>query len=151
MLSEIPSRIVELFQTRSAVLYLSEKQALYRSGAGLEELDIAHLKTFLTSANHEEGDEMDVCVCPVRLGPRTIGCLGVPGSIVSRQTLEAIAALIATAMDRMHAIELLGKAEAARESERLKSVLLDAIAHDFKTPLTSIIGGGHQPPRGPGF
>jgi two-component system sensor histidine kinase KdpD len=32
----------------------------------------------------------------------------------------------------------LGKAEAVRESERLKSVLLDAITHDFKTPLTSI-------------
>jgi len=46
--------------------------------------------------------------------------------------------LIAAAIDRMHAIELLGKTEAARESERLKSVLLDAIAHDFKTPLTSI-------------
>ena len=30
--------------------------------------------------------------------------------------------------------------EAARESENLKSVLLDAIAHDFKTPLTSIKG-----------
>ena len=25
-----------------------------------------------------------------------------------------------------------------RESERLKSVLLDAVTHDFKTPLTSI-------------
>ena len=138
MLSEIPLRIVELFQTRSAVLYLSEKQALYRSGADLAELDIAHLKSFLTSANDEADDETDVCVCPVRLGPQTIGCLGVPGSIVSKQTLEAIATLIATAIGRIHAIELLGKTEAARESERLKSVLLDAIAHDFKTPLTSI-------------
>src|ERR1019366_8366346 len=36
------------------------------------------------------------------------------------------------------AIELLGKAEAVRESERLKSVLLDDVTHDFKTPLTSI-------------
>ena len=30
------------------------------------------------------------------------------------------------------------KAEVARESEELKSTLLDAIAHEFKTPLTSI-------------
>ena len=43
-----------------------------------------------------------------------------------------------SAENRAQAIELLGKAEAVRENERLKSVLLDAITHDFKTPLTSI-------------
>jgi len=79
-----------------------------------------------------------LCYCPVRLGAQTIGSFGVSGSVVSRETLEAIAALIASAIDRMQAIERLSKTEAARESERLKSVLLDAIAHDFKTPLTSI-------------
>lgn len=31
-----------------------------------------------------------------------------------------------------------GKIESTRESESLKSVLLDAITHDFRTPLTSI-------------
>jgi two-component system sensor histidine kinase KdpD len=36
------------------------------------------------------------------------------------------------------AIEHVGKIEATRERERLKSVLLDAITHDFRTPLTSI-------------
>jgi two-component system sensor histidine kinase KdpD len=35
------------------------------------------------------------------------------------------------------AIEHVGKVE-TRERERLKSVLLDAITHDFRTPLTSI-------------
>jgi K+-sensing histidine kinase KdpD len=36
------------------------------------------------------------------------------------------------------AVKLLIEADAVRESNRLKSVLLDAIAHDFKTPVTSI-------------
>jgi K+-sensing histidine kinase KdpD len=31
-----------------------------------------------------------------------------------------------------------GKVESTRESESLKSVLLDAITHDFRSPLTSI-------------
>jgi two-component system sensor histidine kinase KdpD len=34
--------------------------------------------------------------------------------------------------------EAASRAEAARQSEELKSTLLDAIAHEFKTPLTSI-------------
>jgi two-component system sensor histidine kinase KdpD len=46
--------------------------------------------------------------------------------------------LIAVAIERAHAIEMVGKTEAAREGERLKSALLDAITHDFRTPLTSI-------------
>jgi two-component system sensor histidine kinase KdpD len=38
----------------------------------------------------------------------------------------------------VRAVEELGKTEAAREGERLKSALLDSITHDFRTPLTSI-------------
>jgi two-component system sensor histidine kinase KdpD len=37
-----------------------------------------------------------------------------------------------------HPIELLSESKAMRESEHFKSALLDAIAHDFKTPLTAI-------------
>jgi K+-sensing histidine kinase KdpD len=39
-------------------------------------------------------------------------------------------------MERLH--ELNRAAEAARQSEQFKSTLLDAVAHEFKTPLTSI-------------
>jgi two-component system sensor histidine kinase KdpD len=46
--------------------------------------------------------------------------------------------LIAVAVERARAVEALGKTEAAREGERLKSALLDSITHDFRTPLTSI-------------
>ncbi|HEX4996599.1 MAG TPA: DUF4118 domain-containing protein [Terriglobia bacterium] len=34
--------------------------------------------------------------------------------------------------------DLAARAEAARQSERFRSALLDAVAHEFKTPLTSI-------------
>jgi len=136
--NEIPSQIVELFQARSAALSLTEKQSIYRSGTDIPELDAVRLKAVQTSGEFESNTEHGISYCPVRLGAQIIGSVGVSGSTTSRQTLEAIATLIAAAVDRMHAIELLGKTEAARESERLKSVLLDAIAHDFKTPLTSI-------------
>ena len=35
-------------------------------------------------------------------------------------------------------MEKLTKAEATRESDRLRSLLLDAVTHDFRTPLTAI-------------
>ena len=138
LFNEIPSQIVELFHARSAALNLVGKETIYRSGIGPSEIDAARLKAVQPRGNLESDVEQGLYYCPVRLGAQTIGSIGVLGSVVSRQTLEAIATLIASAVDRMHAIEQLGKTEAARESERLKSVLLDALAHDFKTPLTSI-------------
>ena len=138
LLNEIPSQIAQLFEARSAVLYLSGEQIVHRSGSDVPELDTAHLKAVQDSGVFTTDIEQGLSCGPVRLGAQSIGSIGVSGPTISKQTLEAIATLIAAAIDRMHAIEQLGKTEAARESERLKSVLLDAIAHDFKTPLTSI-------------
>jgi two-component system sensor histidine kinase KdpD len=138
LLNEIPLQIVQSFQVDSAALYLAEKQTVHRAGPERPHLDSASLKATMTRGKIEINVERGVCFGPVRLGSKIIGSFGVSSSIVSHRTLEAIATLIAAAIDRAQAIELVGKTEAARESERLKSVLLDAIAHDFKTPLTSI-------------
>jgi two-component system sensor histidine kinase KdpD len=46
--------------------------------------------------------------------------------------------LIALTIERARAIEEASHAEAARQGEVLKSALLDSLAHDIKTPLTSI-------------
>jgi two-component system, OmpR family, sensor histidine kinase KdpD len=138
LLNEIPKQIVELFEASAAVLYLPERQGVYRAGIKVPELDALRLRAAAASEHGEADHLQGVTIAPVHLGSRVIGSFGIFGSIVSSQTIEAIETLIAIAIDRSQAIELLGKAEAVRESERLKSVLLDAITHDFKTPLTSI-------------
>jgi two-component system sensor histidine kinase KdpD len=46
--------------------------------------------------------------------------------------------LVAIWLERALSEETVNRAEVARRSEELKSTLLDAIAHEFKTPLTSI-------------
>ena len=46
--------------------------------------------------------------------------------------------LVAITIEKARAIEEASHAEAARQSEVLKSALLDSLAHDIKTPLTSI-------------
>jgi two-component system sensor histidine kinase KdpD len=75
---------------------------------------------------------------PLRMGMRVVGCMGVAGSLLSRQTLEAIGSLVAITIERAGAVEKLSRAEAARESEQLRSVLLDSVTHEFRTPLTAI-------------
>ena len=138
LLNEIPKQIVELFQMGAAALYLPDKREVFRSGIEVPQLDAIRLKAAAVREDAEIDRSQGIYFGPVRLGSWVIGSLGIFGSLASNQTLEAIGTLIASAIDRAQAIELLGKAEAVRESERLKSVLLDAVTHDFKTPLTSI-------------
>ncbi|MGD0909747.1 MAG: ATP-binding protein [Candidatus Acidiferrales bacterium] len=137
--NEIPKIIVEVFKAKAAALYLLDKHQIYGSR---DEAPLVGELRLKAAAEQEEIEVVDPLhegqFAPVRLGTRVIGSFGMVGSLVSNNSLEAIGTLIASAIDRAQAIEMLGKAEAVRENERLKSVLLDAITHDFKTPLTSI-------------
>jgi two-component system sensor histidine kinase KdpD len=67
-----------------------------------------------------------------------VGSLGLEGAVLSRETLEAVGSLIAISIERAGAVETLTRAEAARESEKLRSALLDSVTHEFRTPLTAI-------------
>jgi two-component system sensor histidine kinase KdpD len=82
--------------------------------------------------------QQGVYFIPIRLGVRPIGSLGISGSELSRQSVEAVSTLVAIAIERARAVEQLGQTEAERQGERLKSALLDSITHDFRTPLTSM-------------
>jgi two-component system sensor histidine kinase KdpD len=75
---------------------------------------------------------------PLRLGARAVGAIGIAGGMLSRETREAISSLAAIAIERASAVEKLTQAEAARESENLRSALLDSVTHEFRTPLTAI-------------
>jgi two-component system sensor histidine kinase KdpD len=137
LLNAVPNHIVETFGVGAAALYLDYKDKFYHSGAATrfsqEEMRRATLR--------EEpllDRERSLSFVPVHMGRRPLGSLAISGPLLSRETLEALGTLIAIAFERARAMEELGKTEAAREGERLKSALLDSVTHDFRTPLTSI-------------
>jgi two-component system, OmpR family, sensor histidine kinase KdpD len=138
LLNAIPRLIVETFEVGAAALFLSDKQKMYRSGMILPQLDVDILKAVVAREELQIDPKRSLCFAPLRLGSRILGSLGISGPVLSRETLEAMGTLIAVAIERGYAIEMVGKTEAAREGERLKSALLDAITHDFRTPLTSM-------------
>ncbi len=138
LLNAIPRQIVDLFEVGAAALFLTDKQKVYRSGMNLPQLDADYLKAVIAREEIRIDEEHSVCFAPLRMGSRILGSVGISGPVLSRQSLEALGSLIAVAIERAHAIEMVGKTEAAREGERLKSALLDAITHDFRTPLTSM-------------
>jgi two-component system sensor histidine kinase KdpD len=84
------------------------------------------------------GDE--IVTAPVSLEGRVIGSLGAIGPSVSEPAWQAVANLAGITVERVRTQAAASRMEAARQSEALKSLLLDALAHDFVTPLTSIKG-----------
>jgi two-component system sensor histidine kinase KdpD len=75
---------------------------------------------------------------PLRVGLRAIGAIALQGNQLSRESLEAIGGLMGLAIERADAMEMLTKSQAERESERLRSAMLDSVTHEFRTPLTGI-------------
>src|ERR1700719_1354379 len=138
LMNAIPDYIVESFEAGAAALFLPQKGKFYRSGFGAAHLNEVKTKTAFLNDEVTIDTQRGEYFLPIRLGVRAIGSLGISGSQLSRQSVDAISSLVAIAVERARAVEQLGQTEAAREGERLKSALLDSITHDFRTPLTSM-------------
>jgi two-component system sensor histidine kinase KdpD len=138
LLNLIPRYIVESFGIRSAAVWLSSRSDVYRSGPTIDGLESRDLQLICLRGEPRFDAAHQRAFMPLRMGMRVVGCMGVAGSVLSRQTLEAIGSLVAIAIERAGAVEKLSRAEAARESEQLRSVLLDSVTHEFRTPLTAI-------------
>ncbi|MGD0468664.1 MAG: DUF4118 domain-containing protein [Terriglobales bacterium] len=138
LLNLIPRYIVESFGIRSAAIFLSSRNDVYRSGPNIDGLESRNLQLICVRGEPRFDAVHQTAFMPLRMGMRVVGCMGVSGSVLSRQTLEAIGSLVAIAIERAGAVEKLSRAEAARESEQLRSVLLDSVTHEFRTPLTAI-------------
>ncbi|MBZ5554013.1 MAG: DUF4118 domain-containing protein [Acidobacteriia bacterium] len=83
------------------------------------------------------GGETIACT-PLRVGVKSIGVLVMISRPVERETLDAMAGLVALALERARFLKELSRTEALRQSNELKSALLASVSHDLRTPLTSI-------------
>lgn len=138
LLNAIPHYIVECFGVGAAAISLVNRPDIYRSDTVRNILDAHDLQLVGMRGEPQIDPERRVVIMPLRMGLRVVGSMGVSGVMLSRETLDAVCSLIAIAIERAGAIETLSRAEAARESEQLRSALLDSVTHEFRTPLTAI-------------
>ncbi len=140
LLNAIPGQVVQGFGGSAAAMFLSDRGKTYYSDLVAQGMINAEAVQSAAGRGELTADESGGrYFVPLRIGVRSVGALGIVGGTLSRETLEAMGSLIAIAVERAGAMEQLGRAEAARESEKLRTVLLDSVTHEFRTPLTSIL------------
>ena len=138
LLNAIPGYVCQIFGGKTSAMYLLSSRETYRSDARAEELSTDDLKAVSTRGEPVIDRAHDVSLAPLRLGARLTGAIGVAGVLLSREALEALGSLVAIAIERVGVVEKLGKAEAVRQSENLRTALLDSVTHELRTPLTGI-------------
>ncbi len=135
---QLVCKVADVFAVSAAVLYDRRSGEFYRAGpSDLDSMD----PTLADSAAHGTSfsdASTNVVVTAVRLGSEPIASLALKGAKMPDSVLQGIANLVAIGLERARAQDLAHQVEVAQQSERLRTALIDAMAHELKTPLTSI-------------
>jgi two-component system, OmpR family, sensor histidine kinase KdpD len=136
---QLARKVAEIFELHAVVLYDRHSGEFFRAGPsdfeGLEDQlrDAALQGTFFTDSEHNR------VITAVRLGSEPIAGLALQGHQMPDAVLQGIANLVAIGLERARTHNLATQMEAVKQSEKLRTTLLDAMAHEFKTPLTSVM------------
>ncbi|HEY2018374.1 MAG TPA: ATP-binding protein [Bryobacteraceae bacterium] len=133
-----PSVLAAVFGLRAVALYVREDDAAYYSDPQNELLPLVDLKLAANPSDAGVTSRNGYHVIPLTLGMQFLGVLALKDGGFSPRIYEAIGGLVAIALERAATVERSSRLEASRESERLRSALLDSVTHDLRTPLTAI-------------
>jgi two-component system sensor histidine kinase KdpD len=83
--------------------------------------------------------ELGIVIRRLRAGSEIRGSIGFEGLTNAEAAAPALAALASAALERARAFGSATTAAAHAEAETMRSAILDALAHEFKTPLATIL------------
>jgi two-component system sensor histidine kinase KdpD len=135
---QLARRLIETFGFNAAVLYDRRTASFYRDGPSeFNGMEDQLRDSALQGVSFADPQRLRV-ITAIRLGSEPIASLALQGVLMPDSVLQGIANLVAIGLERAAAQDLAHQVEAARQSEQLRTTLIDAMAHEFKTPLTSI-------------
>jgi two-component system sensor histidine kinase KdpD len=131
----ITSLIRETFDLKAVRLFDALSGTAYQSGETPEGAEQQTRDAYFLAA---DSFDSRTCTwyCVLRLGTRAVGGLALHDTPITKLAATALASLSAVALERARALRKEARAEAARQTEQLRTAVLDALAHQFKTPLT---------------
>ena len=120
-----------------------------------DSLDAAAMTAARWAYSHDEPAGADTGTLPIipwyfvplRVGAKALGVIGVskekdtsPLDSEARALLDTLVEQTASALERASLAREMVSARTATETERVRNTLLASVSHDFRTPLSSILG-----------
>ncbi len=136
MASAIARHVAEAFDFTSVAVFDQRADTLAWAGPSDHPLLEPRLREVSRQGVSLQEDSM--LMVAIQLGGAPIGALAMPKGELSDTVVQSIANLAAIGLERARGLEAAARAEAAQESGQLRATMLDALAHEFKTPLTSM-------------
>lgn len=135
--TQIVAQIRDVIQVDALALFDGARVRADATGDCSAEMEAMARDTYLRDRNEDHPDLM-TWQRVLRLGTSSIGAIVLRGNNLNPLLADSVASLAAIALERARSFEKQSHAEAARQSEQLRTAVLDALAHAFKTPLTAI-------------
>ncbi len=144
--------VVEFDADYCAVFEADEKRELHRAGVafGSEEATFKPSQKLIEDCftgsllitnpglyKSSQAEKIPI-YAPLKIGVKPIGVLVLLTSRLEPGTVEALAGLVALALERAKFLLEVSRTEALKQSDELKTALLAAVSHDLRTPLTSM-------------
>ncbi len=135
--AEIARELAQICEIPAVAIYDRGTDTVYYGGSAMPDVE-SRLKEIVSNGSAGKAGDDGMMIAPLRLGDQNIGSVAFERGELSNTALQALLNLMAMSLENARSRDIATRAKAARQSEEFKSTLLDGLAHEFKTPLTSI-------------
>lgn len=155
-ISSIAKEVKEIFKFKYCAIFLQEDNNLWKQIEAVSETSSARaftpLKQIVDEVSHtnkpmssaftltskKRNKKDQTLYIPIKIGDSVKGVMVLISASPERGTIDAIAGLVALALERAYFLREVSRAEALRQSDELKSAILASVSHGLRTPLTAI-------------
>jgi two-component system sensor histidine kinase KdpD len=127
----------EIFDLTAVCFFQGESAEIF--SAGDADVLASHTRSAYFSATDGDDPVRGVCIRCIRSRGRVTGVIGFQGLRDPELTVRSLVTMTVNALDRASALKAASTAAAESRTEAFRAVVLDALAHEFKTPLATIL------------
>lgn len=128
--------VQSIFDVDAVAILDLDLRETYQTGDWADNLE-AILKNISLFETTSEDPETGLIRRVLKMGQLPVGAMLLRGESTA-QAADAIAAMVSITFDRYHAFASESRSESARQTEQMRTTVLDSLAHAYKTPLTAI-------------